>query len=231
MVRPEWPGFKANPHSIWPGLRLGCAAGCEVLMSNRDRISPVPAEGQLRCDRPLTILRDSSLKLFVTGVAPPQRGQVVNRHTLQYNRWRIQSFLARLCSGKHAVRGKKDLRARMLMRALGIASRKRQLFVSARYLAAATDGNEKTWDRTLAQLRGLDLIEQQRTYLTMGRQSVLLLDLSKLWAHVLTLMNRAKRITRTVVEQVGAVTWVKVGPEWRILTVGPPDAAWREKVG
>lgn len=194
-------------------------------------ISPERGEEQLRCDRPVTILKDSTFKLFVTGEALPHRAQVVNPQTLKYNRWRIQSFLAQLCTGKHAAAGKKDLRARMVMRALGVASRKEHVFVSARSQARATDGSKNTWLRTVAQLRALNLIETRRTYLALGRQSVLLLDLSKLWVHVLSLMNRAKRITRTIVERVGEVTWVKVGPEWRVMTVGPPlDAAWREKV-
>ena len=177
------------------------------------------------------LIEGSTLKLFCTGVAPLKQGQVVNRETLQHNRWRIQSHLVQFFGVKHASPIKKSLRARMVMRALGVASRKKYVFVSAQFLADATDGNEKTWDRTLAQLRGLGLIETRRTYITGGHQSVLLLDLSKLWAHILTLMNRAKRITRTVVEQVGEVTWVKVGPEWRVLTVGPPpelDAEWGE---
>jgi len=101
-------------------------------------------------------------------------------------------------------------RAEMVKAALRLQACSRHSFASAKYLAAAGLGSEKTWDRCLAQLRKLGLVDTIRTNRLNGQQSVNLLDLRKLWKYIQKLLIPITGLFQTV----RGVPWVKIHGAW-----------------
>lgn len=123
-------------------------------------------------------------------------------------------------------------RGRMVIEALLIQHGRGALFAGSRYLAAkaalvarydrrvygfvdcppAQGGRwlEKGWDRCLARLRDLEVVETTRLYRQNGQASVNLIDLRRLWELLLRLL--AQR--RLIIERRGWRVWVKLGAVW-----------------
>ena len=94
-------------------------------------------------------------------------------------------------------------------------------FGSAKYLGAAGLGSEKTWDRALAKLRKLGLVDTWRTSRANGDDSVNLIDLRKLWAMLLKLIQT----TACRAQIVGRRAWVKIHGAWTQLPMAlSPEA-------
>ena len=103
--------------------------------------------------------------------------------------------------------------AEMVKKSLWLQAMRGVSFASARYLGAAGLGSEKTWDRALANLRKLGLVDTWRTIRSNGDDSVNLIDLRKLWAMLLQLIQT----TACRVQIVRRRAWVKIHGAWAQL--------------
>ena len=111
-------------------------------------------------------------------------------------------------------------KAEMVKKALWLQAMRGISFASARYLGAAGLGSEKTWDRALAELRALGLVDTWQTMRPNGDDSVNLIDLRKLWAMLLNLIQT----TACRVQIVARRAWVKVHGAWAQLPMALPPA-------
>ena len=103
--------------------------------------------------------------------------------------------------------------AEMVKKSLWLQAMRGVSFASARYLAAAGLGSEKTWDRALAKLRKLGFVDTWQTSRANGDDSVNVIDLRKLWAMLLRLIQT----TACRVQIVSRRAWVKVHGAWSQL--------------
>jgi len=106
-------------------------------------------------------------------------------------------------------------RAEMVKEALRIQAITGECFASARYLAGAGLGSEKTWDRLVGRLKAAKLIRVIRLTRPDGTKSVNLLDFSALWNILHSLVVR--KVTFT--ERIKRRFFVKVSGAWLDLSI------------
>lgn len=104
-------------------------------------------------------------------------------------------------------------RVEMVLYAVRLQAVSGRCYASAKTIADTAWANEKTWDRCLAKLRSLELVEVARLVRQDNTLSTNLVDFSALWTWLLGLLRRR----HWILEWVGREVWVKLGSLWKPL--------------
>lgn len=146
------------------------------------------------------------------------RAHEIKPHAFENNVFRIASLLRKQFGRK---------RGKMILHAMTVAVHAGEFRQSAKTVALATGASPNTWDRAVADLKELNLIEVTRTYeevLTeygwQHRQSVNLIDFSRLWFWLLSMLRPMWKSRNVVVEHVGGELQMKIGGFWEPVPRG-----------